>query len=234
MSSEIGNKELLRAMANFLAILDVKQAPSRLNTEEVQAVFDLSRGFSGPRTDLIRQGDIATGGPAFTLDGLVTGNVSLVGPFPQGSAFRGLTNGSSPAGANTDPNLDTKVHAASIRIQLDAAGAVALGGAIIDFFFRFDNTAIFASPLGGITNVYTGIFTVDPAITQYNITLGGYPAVDAASGGSNRVPLPWSGFVPAQWVFSSLVQTRGPVFPANSVLTARIAGSQVPLGLQLP
>lgn len=220
----VGNRALLQAVADSLDIEGVRRFPNLINTVDIKAVIDLGLFLqAGNRVDTIRQGDVATAGPTFVLDTLVQGNLSLVGPFPFSGAFRGISN-------NDDGARDVRVHALNVRLQLDAAGAVALAGAVIDCFLRFDNTAVAPSPAGGITNIYTGIFTIDAAITQYNITLGGFPSVDATSGGSERKGMDWSGFVPAGWVLSSLIATRGPAFPANSTYSARIAGSSYPKG----
>lgn len=45
MSSEIGNKSLLKRLADYLQILDVKQFASRLKTDEVIPVIDVGPGM---------------------------------------------------------------------------------------------------------------------------------------------------------------------------------------------
>lgn len=215
-AGRIQNRGLIQTAADALNLEGVTRFPSTLDLSDIKAVYDIGQ-ITSPRTDIIRQGDIGiASGPVVDVSAVANGILAIIGPFP--ASFAGISSQLSSATSA----LDSKVRAASFRLQFDAAGAVAFAGNIIDFFLRYDN-----APGGGlITNIFTGIFTIDAAITQYNITLGGYPAVDATSGGSNRVPLPWDGFVPHPWTLAWLIQTRGPVFPANTIFSARVAAGQ--------
>lgn len=204
MSSEIGNKNLLHRMGDYLQMLDPKTSPARLNVEEVQTVVSL--------------GDVSSPGEGtpFLISG--GGDISTATSQRIPLVMENMPAGFAPNGINA-----FRVDTISLLLSLDAAGAILMNNKKIDLTLDFQETD--GDP-GNTFNIlqYRDWTLIQTGFLKYPWTLRGYAgdAVDTVQHGSSN----WNGRIPALAGATSgfiglsieIVSRDGTAFPANTTI----------------
>lgn len=114
--SEIGAKNLLRALGDILKVRDVKQAPGELDTSSVKVVTALDPGWAGySQFQLLDLSFPISGTSSFTWE-------------PIGRGALGSNSGIDSTAYRLSQGVETVLLGISISITYDAAGAAAEDG----------------------------------------------------------------------------------------------------------
>lgn len=215
MFSEIGNKGLLRRLAAALKILDVKQFPSRLETDSVKVVAALDLG---PNSFAQWQAYQVIGAA-----GLFTLSWQL---------FGGAGSGNFPTAANDpDKDNDVVILGMHIAVQLDAAGAAALAGQRVVIVHQ-------RQALGATIGVLTmGIINTQAIAGPQLYYDWSFPFWSSKPVGASTPYAfgPESVYVPAGSIYSLVIATSGGgAWPANTDVTVEAFGIKVPKGFRGP
>lgn len=193
MSSEIGNKALLRRIAAFLEVLDVKQMASRLKTDEVIPVVDI--GSVGSQAPLAAFNDYELQSGSFTVD---------VSATPMFSATI-----MSPA-----VGKDARVLALDFSLDGDAAIAAAN--------ISTEGSLVYGESSFKLWDFYNWEATLASGAWKHRFALWGHGAMGESLMLQQRpININWNGFIPEECAVNFKVEMKDAAsnFPANTELT---------------
>lgn len=214
----IGNRGLLKGLADFLQMEGVHRMPNQLNLDQVQVTSELGNaGFSNRQ---IERGSVTN----FPLAGLATFSQAIAG-FQTGT-FQSLITSNN----NQGPLFDARMLSLWFAIEFDAAGALAFNGKDIDVSIQYmDFTG--ATRVGIVQDLFPFV-TVATADLTYVWAMGGSHN-DQARRNDNGIPQTL--WIPSELAFAIDIESHdGTVFPANTVLQVLAVAAKQPAGRQIP
>lgn len=216
MSSEIGNKSLLRQLGDYFKVVSVKQSPGQLNTEEIQVTAD-----------------IISFEDSLLVGGQFTNPIAMVGKSAEGvvligtTTYPGLATSLWPKIIGDFEDKEFKLIQMFMEVTYDAAGAAAdaAAGVVLTLTINIQDQ------VGEIYPVVTEDWAcVDAAITVPNIwnfpqgvrvdEVGGtFDWIQQGPGWNGRIPYGFRLF----FAIGRRLKNGGAAgnFPANTVLTGR-------------
>jgi len=222
MSSEIGNKALLRALGVGLEIMDVKQAPSQLDTDSVKVVADLDLGSMNLQPFSVQTSSFELS-PETGLTWECVGGGEAT--FPSTEVLM------------RDPTRNVIITGIHVNIDYDAAGLAADVAAGMSV-----SMSMFEGVVAGLAAIYR---TVGNISSFYKARAGresydwNFPFWESNERDTARTIITSSYkssiFVPAENIFAIGI-TRDILsgFPANTKFFGSIIGFTVPKGCKLP
>jgi len=220
MSSEIGNKGLLRTLAGALGIIDVKQAPSLLDTTDVKVVAGLDIGSSVMEPiHLVLLGppviDVETG---YTWEIVGDGG----GDFTNNGEFY-----------QRRPDRHVIITDWYMQVQYDAAGIAADAGATSDIYFQRQSAQSFSYLTAG--NIEQWYFAGTSRYYQVAFPFWQSNKRDAAGNIHPGMSAGQSLFIPAGESYAITI-SHVPIvpWPANTRLVGWVNGYALPVGCQIP
>jgi len=215
MFSEIGNKAMLRRLAEALRILDPKQAPSVLETDSVKVVAPLDLG-------------------AETFDQWQAyESISVAGLFTlQWQLFGGAGSGTfAQAAFDPDRAFDVIILGMHVGFQFDAAGVAALAG---DRILIEHNRQAYKATVGSLT---MGVIQLQPIAAPQTYYDWSFPFWSSKPSGASTVYSagPETIYVPGGSKYLLIFGTAsGAAWPANTTCTVEALGIRVPRGFRGP
>jgi len=223
MSSEIGNKRLMRTLAAALGILDVKQAPGRLDTSDVKVIAGLDIGSAS--IEPIHK--TLLGPPSIVGETGYTWN--LVGDDGGDPVFAGDVYYQRRADRHviiTDWFLQVQYTVAGIAADADTWADV--------FTYRMSADNFSFRNAGVVQQAY---YATNP-IQYYNICFPWWQTPYRSPAANNPIAGPAAGqsiFVPAGEGFSlTISHVPIAVWPAGTVLHGQFNGYAIPVGCKIP
>jgi hypothetical protein len=227
------NRQNLGDPLRYLFDLSGKRlAPPEFDMDTFKAVYDMGAGG-------FAQYELQYAANSFGADGQNAPSTTIVSPSGNlGSNILTSKQRSADniAGRLLGPQLEweTRLLTCTTTITLDAAGAVAMAGKLIDIFFFMD-PIVGALGLSNTILFLKSAFAIAAGTLSYSWGIHGFSGLPTQNGLPGWALKQWDGWVPArQRLTSQLVVQDGTNFAANTNFAVTMTGACVPQGCQLP